>query len=101
MKKLIIISLLILSCLLLPACREAPEDNPDVITLTLGGFYISDEVQRAVVEFNHENNGAQITIRDYLDEIDGDWYAAQLRFRTEIVTGGGPDNNNYRFTFVP
>jgi hypothetical protein len=69
------------------------EDVPDVITLTLGGFFIYDDTRHAVVEFNRENEGFQIIIRDYWDEMDGDrdWDAAQLRFRTEIITGRGPD----------
>jgi hypothetical protein len=74
--------------LLTPALRE---DVPEVTTLTLGGFSISDKVRRAVVEFNQENEGFQISIRDYWDEVDRDWYAAWLRFRTEIITGRGPD----------
>jgi hypothetical protein len=74
--------------ILSPVSRE---DVPEVTTLTLGGFYISDELRRAVVEFNMENAGFQIAIRDYFDEWDGDWRAAILRFRTEVITGGGPD----------
>ena len=74
--------------ILTPVLRE---DVPDKATLTLGGFYISDKMRRAVVEFNLENEGFQIAIHDYWDEVDGDWYAALLRFRTQIVTGRGPD----------
>ena len=74
--------------ILTPALRE---DVPEVTTLTLGGFFVSDELRRAVVKFNQENDGFQIIIREYWDEVDGDWRAAQLRYRTEIITGGGPD----------
>jgi len=66
-------------------------DSPEVITITLGGIYISDRIRRAAVTFNRENSLLQIQIIDYLSDSGDDWDAANLRMRTEIIAGRGPD----------
>ncbi|MCL2222823.1 MAG: hypothetical protein FWB92_10930 [Oscillospiraceae bacterium] len=72
---------------LVPSERDETKKE---ITLTLGGLFINDEVRRAVVEFNMENNAYQILIHDYSNEAGG-WEAGLLRLQTELIAGRGPD----------
>jgi len=64
---------------------------PDVTTITIGGMYFSGEILQALIDFNSENDIVQIALRDYTDETDGNWIAAQTRLQTELIAGRGPD----------
>ncbi|MDR2590391.1 MAG: hypothetical protein LBC71_05340, partial [Oscillospiraceae bacterium] len=59
-------------------------------TLTLGGLFIPDELQDAVLMFNQTNKDYQIIVNDYAS-YDTDWNEGLTRLQIELVTGSGPD----------
>ncbi|MCL2819570.1 MAG: ABC transporter substrate-binding protein [Oscillospiraceae bacterium] len=68
------------------------ETVPELITLTIGGVFISSGgIQQEVIEFNRNSKTHRIEIHDYVDYGNISLDAALLRLRTELITGGGPD----------
>jgi len=58
--------------------------------LTLGGMWITEEIRKEVIAFNHENQHYQIIIKDYAFNED-DLSSALNLFHVEMTTGRGPD----------
>ncbi|MDR2600561.1 MAG: hypothetical protein LBC73_09845, partial [Oscillospiraceae bacterium] len=71
----------------------SPFPRADVVerkTLTLGGLFITDEIQDAVLIFNQTNKDYQIIVKEYAG-YDTDWNEGLTRLQMELMTGGGPD----------
>jgi len=93
--KTIFVLLIIAVCL--AACGDFNNDiqksdlpsNTDQTIITLGGFWIPNEIHREVTAFNNENQTYQIQIRDYYTPEDV--RIGILSFQTELITGKGPD----------
>lgn len=63
-------------------------------TLTLGGFYVSSDLQSAIVKFNKSNEEYRITIRDYSASVGDDMTSYQdalTLMNNDIITGNAPD----------
>lgn len=63
-------------------------------TLTLGGMYISQDLQSAIVKFNKSNDEYRISIRDYSESMGTDENAYQdalTLMNSDILTGNAPD----------
>lgn len=63
-------------------------------TLTLGGFYVSSDLQSSIVKFNKSNDEYRITIRDYSESAGNDMNAyedALTLMNNDILTGNAPD----------
>lgn len=63
-------------------------------TVTLGGFYISQDLQSSIVKFNKSNDEYRITIRDYSESMGNDENAyedALTLMNSDILTGNAPD----------
>lgn len=62
--------------------------------LTLGGFYINQDLQSSIVKFNKSNEEYRITIRDYSESMGDDENAyedAITLMNNDILTGNAPD----------
>lgn len=62
--------------------------------ITLGGFYINQDLQSSVVKFNKSNDEYRISIKDYADSMgDGDnaYQDAITLMNNDFLTGNAPD----------
>lgn len=65
---------------------------PETTVLRLACFYLSEEVRRAVLDFNRSNSGAKIEVVDYSQYVTEDDYSAGLtKLNVEILSGNVPD----------
>jgi len=76
------------------------DEMPEQVVIILGGVMISDYMRSAVIDFNLENRFYKIEIIDYFELVGGSLQgvntpalrqAAFDRFRTDMITGKGPD----------
>ncbi len=62
--------------------------------LTLGGFYVDQDLQSAIVKFNKSNELYRITVRDYSESMTDNTTGAQDGYTlmyNDILTGNAPD----------
>ncbi len=59
--------------------------------LTLGCVHISQNLQKAVVDFNKTNEEYRIIIKDYADASEDGTTDAVTRFNNDVLTGNAPD----------
>ena len=72
--------------ILTPAPRVGGQ--PERITITLGGVFLSPQITAAAHEFNRESHTHYIEVIDYVE--DG-WEVSTSRFQADILAGRGPD----------
>ena len=64
------------------------------VTLTLGGMYISQDIQSSIIKFNKSSDQYRITIKDYSETMgteENAWEDALTRMNNDILTGNAPD----------
>ena len=65
---------------------------PETTVLRLACFYLSEEIRRAVLDFNRSNSGVRIEVADYAQYVTEDDYSAGLtKLNVEILSGNVPD----------
>lgn len=63
-----------------------PEDVVEKTVITLGGMYISEEINRQVIKYNKSQDQYQIVLKDYTQEEEPD-----KKFKSDILAGDMPD----------
>jgi len=79
-------------------------EMPDVITLTIGGIFVSEEARRAAAQFNRQNSQYRIVVKEYYNAADIPTSGnitpdimktvrerAIYRFQVDIMAGNIPD----------
>lgn len=65
---------------------------PETTVLRLACCYLSEEIRRAVLDFNRSNSGARIEVVDYAQYATEDDYSAGItKLNVEILSGNVPD----------
>lgn len=71
--------------------KVPPEEVKDKKVITLGCYYIDNDVRTEVIKFNKTNTDYRIRIIDYMEfDSEEDW-AGETRLNTDIVSGNTPD----------
>lgn len=69
-----------------------PSTVPDKQVVTLGCMWISDDIRKAVIDYNKKSDSVHIEIKDYsMYETQENWNAGTEKFNTDIASGQGPD----------
>lgn len=68
------------------------EEIPERTILTLGGTYLNDSLQNAVIDFNRTNDTYRITFVDYGDyNTNEDYTLAEQQLDRDVISGNSPD----------
>ncbi|MBQ7678745.1 MAG: extracellular solute-binding protein [Butyrivibrio sp.] len=72
--------------------KVPPEEVKERQVITLGCYYIDDDVRTQVVRFNKASTDYRIRIIDYESfDTEEDWWAGATKLNTDIVSGNTPD----------
>jgi ABC-type glycerol-3-phosphate transport system substrate-binding protein len=67
-------------------------DVPELTTLTIAGFGLTQDMQNAIAEFNRYSSKYHVEFIDYTNfSSDGHWLQGLERLSTEIIAGQVPD----------
>lgn len=75
--------------------KQDPKNAVKKTEITMGVFYLDDDLQKKVIDFNKTNEKYKIVVTEYYGDGEEDYDKAMSKFNSDVASGKCPDIVNF------